>query len=179
MVLVKGQAHRPIQQNTESRNRLPHMWSADFREKGKGNSNQEWGTVYRIGELVVSSTNNWHFFKKENELLHVKWNLRDTITKCLWALFRSLGNKPTLKRSACQCWRHKRCGLYPWVRKIPWSRKWQPTPGLLPRKFHGQRSLVGYSPWGSKGSDMTEQLSAHTHRDLTVTKCLWALFRSL
>ena len=38
------------------------------------------------------------------------------------------------------------------------GRKWQPTPVLLPGKFHGQRSLVGYSPWGCKESDSTEQL---------------------
>ena len=48
-----------------------------------------------------------------------------------------------------------------WVRKIPWGKKWQPTPIFLPGKFHGQRSLVGYSPWGHKESDMTEQLSTH------------------
>ena len=35
------------------------------------------------------------------------------------------------------------------VKRI-WRRKWQPTPGLLPGKSHGQRSLVGYSPWGCK-----------------------------
>ena len=35
---------------------------------------------------------------------------------------------------------------------------WQPTPVLLPEKCHGQRSLVGYSPWGCKESDTTEQL---------------------
>ena len=34
------------------------------------------------------------------------------------------------------------------VRNLPWSRKWQPTPAFLPGKFHGQKSLVGYSPWG-------------------------------
>ena len=33
-----------------------------------------------------------------------------------------------------------------WLRKIPWRRKWQPTPVFLPRKSHGQRSLAGYSP---------------------------------
>ena len=38
----------------------------------------------------------------------------------------------------------------PWVRKIPWRRKWQPTPALLPGKSHGQRSLAGYCPWGCK-----------------------------
>ena len=42
------------------------------------------------------------------------------------------------------------------VRKILWKRKWQPTPVLLPGKYHGQRSLVGYSPWGHKESDTTE-----------------------
>ena len=44
----------------------------------------------------------------------------------------------------------------------PWRRKWQPTPVFLPREFHGQRSLVGYSPynpWGGKESDTTEQLN--------------------
>ena len=44
------------------------------------------------------------------------------------------------------------------VGKIPW----QPTPVLLPGKFHGQRSLTGFSPWGHKESDTTEQLSTHT-----------------
>ena len=34
----------------------------------------------------------------------------------------------------------------PWVRKIPWRRKWQPALVFLPRKFHGQRSLEDYSP---------------------------------
>ena len=38
----------------------------------------------------------------------------------------------------------------PWVGKIPWRRKWQSTLGLLPGKSHGQRTLVGYRPWGHK-----------------------------
>ena len=42
----------------------------------------------------------------------------------------------------------KRPGFNPWVRNIPWRRKWQPTPVFLPGRFHGQRSLAGYSPWG-------------------------------
>ena len=50
-------------------------------------------------------------------------------------------------------------GFDPWVGKIPWRRKWQSTPVLLPGKSHGRRSLVGYSPWGCKESDTTEQLS--------------------
>ena len=46
--------------------------------------------------------------------------------------------------------------LDPWVRKIPWRKKWQPTPVFLPGKSHGQRSLMGCSPWGWNRSDMTE-----------------------
>ena len=46
----------------------------------------------------------------------------------------------------------------PWVRKIPWRGKWQPILVFLPRKFHGQRSLVGYSPWGRKELDTTKRL---------------------
>ena len=43
--------------------------------------------------------------------------------------------------------------------KIPWRRKWLPTPVFLPGEFHGQRSLAGYSPWDCKESHMTELLS--------------------
>ena len=46
--------------------------------------------------------------------------------------------------------------------KVPWSRKWQPTPVFLPGKFHGQRILVGYSPWGHEALVMTE----HAHRHM-------------
>ena len=41
-------------------------------------------------------------------------------------------------------------GFGPWVSKIPWRRKWQPTLEFLPEKPQGQRNLTGYSPWGHK-----------------------------
>ena len=47
-------------------------------------------------------------------------------------------------------WQFRRPGFNPWVRKILWRRKWQPTPVFLPGKSHGQRSLVGYSSWSHK-----------------------------
>ena len=47
-------------------------------------------------------------------------------------------------------------GLITWVGKIPQRRKWQPTPVLLSGESHGQRSLVRYSPWSRKETDMTE-----------------------
>ena len=52
--------------------------------------------------------------------------------------------------------RDVRRGFDPWVGKIPWRRKWQPTPVFLPGESHGQRSLTGYSPEGCKESDTTE-----------------------
>ena len=54
-------------------------------------------------------------------------------------------------------------GSIPGSGKIPWSRKWQPTPVLLPGKFHVQRSLVGYSPCGHKELYTTECVHTHTH----------------
>ena len=50
------------------------------------------------------------------------------------------------KEPACQCRRCKRRGFDPWVGKIPWRRRWQPTPVFLPGEYHGQKHLVGYSP---------------------------------
>ena len=52
-----------------------------------------------------------------------------------------------------------RPGFNPWVRKIPWRMKWILTPVFLPGKFHGQRSLARYRPWGHKECDTTEQLT--------------------
>ena len=60
------------------------------------------------------------------------------------------------KEPTSQYRRHKRCRFNSWVGKIPWRRKWHPTPVFLPGKSHGQRSLVGYSLWGHKESDTTE-----------------------
>ena len=65
------------------------------------------------------------------------------------------------KESSCQCRKCKIRRFDPWIRKILWSRKWQPTPVFLPGKRHGQRSLVGYSSWGPKELDITEHI-AHT-----------------
>ena len=56
------------------------------------------------------------------------------------------------KESARQC---RACGFDLWVGKIPWRRRWQPTPVFLPGKSHRQRSLAGYSSWAGQDSDMT------------------------
>ena len=51
----------------------------------------------------------------------------------------------------------------PWVGKLLCSREWQPTPVFLPQKFHGQRSLAGYSPRGRKQLDRTEHMHPYIH----------------
>ena len=80
-------------------------------------------------------------------------------TVCITQLSRGCSDK----ESACQCRRFKEVQemqeFNPWVRKMPWSKKWQPTPVFLPGKSCGQRSLVVLSPRGHKESDMTEHKS--------------------
>ena len=58
------------------------------------------------------------------------------------------------KESTCQCRGHRSCWFDPWVKKIRWRRKWQPTLAFLPGESHGQRSLAGCSPRGRKELDM-------------------------
>ena len=71
------------------------------------------------------------------------------------------------KESACQ---YRRCGFHPWVGKIPWRRAWQPAPVFFPGESHGQRSLVGYSPWGHTESDPTE-VTEHSTAHQVSTLC--------
>ena len=79
------------------------------------------------------------------------------------------------KESTCQ-FRRLRFDL--WVAKIPWRRRWQPTPVSLPGKSHGQRRLAGYSPWGHKRVGHTlatkQQQQEYTcyHSLVIVTSCL-------
>ena len=78
------------------------------------------------------------------------------------------------KESACQCRRHK---FDPWVRKIPWRRKWQPTPVFLPGKSHRQRSLVGYTVHGVtrfRHNLVTKQL--HKTKIFNASKIVYYLY---
>ena len=63
---------------------------------------------------------------------------------------------PAMRR----CRRHR---FDPWVRKIPWRRKWKPTPVFLPGESHGQRSLVGYSPYGDDTHSLFREGSARDY----------------
>ena len=76
------------------------------------------------------------------------------------------------KQSACHCMNHRRHEFDPWVRKIPWRRKWQPTPVFLPGKSHGQKSLAGCSPWCHK---RVSWLSTHAHIHTHLQHCQKAI----
>ena len=85
-----------------------------------------------------------------------KMMMMTTVLMKLFSPHKGLPRWCSGKESAYQC---RRCRFNNWVKKIPWRRKWQPTPVFLLGKSHGQESLEGYSPWGCKESDTTE----HTH----------------
>ena len=71
-----------------------------------------------------------------------------------------------IAQSVKNCLQCRRAGFEPWVGKIPWRRAWEPTLAFFPGKYPGPRSLVGYSPWCCKESDLTERLS-HTCKAYT------------
>ena len=98
-------------------------------------------------------------FRMSYKWNHILWKLSDFFhsAKCLWDSSElcqqliSFYYWVVVKNLPARC---KQCEFDPWVGRIPWRRKWQPTPVFLPGEFHGQRSLVGYSPWSHKESDM-------------------------
>ena len=65
-----------------------------------------------------------------------------------WWLMSTLGfpGGASGKEPTCQCRRHGSPSFDPWIRKIPWTRAWQPTPVVFPGECHEQKSLAGYSP---------------------------------
>ena len=82
------------------------------------------------------------------------------------------------KKSTCQC---RRCEFNPWVRKIAWRSKGQPTPIVLPGKSHGQMSLVGCTPWGLKTVQLdlaTKQWQQHGSSIFNFLRELCIVFHS-
>ena len=105
-----------------------------------------------------SSDNIWFQWLSVFPIVYIEWFLR-----IYWGSEKMLPRWRSSKEFACQCRRHRRCGFSPWVGNIPWNRKCQSISVFLPGQFHWQRGLAGYSPWGRKESDTTEQLSTAWH----------------
>ena len=99
--------------------------------------------------------------------------MRGWLTRVKWVFCLLLSDN----ESACQCRRHRRHRFDPWVGKILWRRKWQPTPVFLPGKFHGQRHLAGCSSWGYSKSDTVEH-TQHSSKDIHIlTPGTWEYVR--
>ena len=80
------------------------------------------------------------------------------------------------KESACQCRRHWTYGFDPWVGKIPWRRKWQPTPVFLPGKCYGQSRLQSMGSQRVRHDWVIECTHIHTHT-LTHTRPGWVFLQ--
>ena len=122
------------------------------------------------------NTQSHAFFSWQNHNLVLLQSLRtsNTLNKLFltlsyiqksthYGIFLGFPGGTSVKEPTCQCRRHKKLGFNPWVWKIPWKREWLPTPVFLPGGYHGQRSLMGYSPLGHKELDTTERLQTHIH----------------
>ena len=94
-------------------------------------------------------------------LAAIIYNVKGNIFNLFFSIYSDSLCKslPFVAQSVRICLQCKRPGFDPWVKKIPWRRKWQPTLVSLPGKSHGQRGLRGWGPWGCKGSGMTEWLT--------------------
>ena len=119
------------------------------------------GSIPRLGRhhLLNERDHNHHMDK----LISIETKFKnDIFLKSMYGTYGVPHGIPRCnsdKESACQCWRRHRQSFDPWVGKIPLSKKWQPAPVFLPEKFHGQRSLVGFSPWGHRELDTTEHIA--------------------
>ena len=112
------------------------------------------------------SSTKWYVKINLNVIGNKEWRPTLVLTHCICRL-------PWWLRWLSICLQCGRPGFDPWVGKIPWRRKWQPTPVFLPGESQKRRSLAGYSPWGCKESDMTERL--HFHFQWFRILCLTAL----
>ena len=115
------------------------------RKNGRGEDGRKGGRNHQ--SLKISP----YFCIFSASMCEHTWYMREHTVLCADTILDG-----SSKDSACQFRRQR---FDPRVRKIPWRRKWQPTPGFLPVKSQGQRNLVVYSPCGHKKSDTTEQLN--------------------
>jgi len=132
-----------------------------------------WAVLVQLLGVFLFFGRNWQFDPTCHMDMHIIQNRQDPLAKEQslkphTSYFQNpLQNYTRASQVAHgkECKRCRRHWFDPWVGKIHWSRKWQLTPVFLPGKFHGQRCLEGYSPWGHKELNTTEGLSTqiHTH----------------
>ena len=113
---------------------------------------------------VILTLNHMRGMQRNDSPLHLPSLFQNSPAVCLSVFdFFIFPDGTGGKEPACHWRRLKRCGFNPWVRKIPWRRKWQPTPVFLPGESHGQRSLMNYSPWGRRVGHDRSNLARTAH----------------
>ena len=120
-------------------------------------------TLWLTRDKIIKSLNSTHFSPKVLSAfmwLGTLYRINQSVVKD--SLLPPLGGVSWLRQSRI-CLQYRRPRFKPWVRKIPWRRKWLLTPVFLPGKFHGGRSLASYNPRGCKSSDMTEWLTLSSY----------------
>ena len=108
-----------------------------------------WLTILS-GKKVVKSI--WHNMDTFRNLF---WNIFKEGSLCITKNQAGFPGGSVVKNPHANAGDAGGLGLIPGVRRIPWRRKWKPTPGFLPGKSHGQRTLASYSPWACKDLEMT------------------------
>ena len=101
--------------------------------------------LYRASEILEKV----QFHRKMKELYSNQISLDQFLVLHSISLIAER-DRGSISSSVKKSYQMRRCGFDPWLGKIPWRRKLQPIPVVLPGEFHGQRSLAGYSPWGCK-----------------------------
>ena len=146
---------------------LPGMWegSGTSERRSEWRSKELRGKIYRWGNLT-GLLNDKRPHLSIYPLGLYQAHIFDQVALVVKSLLANAGDV----RDNC---------FKPWVGEIPWRRKWQPTLVFLPGKSHGQRSLVGYSPWSWKESDTTEGLSTCIFDHCMVKEFFLFLFFSL
>ena len=117
------------------------QWTWVWAKSGRQWRTGKPGVLHSMGLQNQTWLRDWATIIFLNELINT-WELRMGLPRF------------SDKESPCQC---RICGFHPWVKKISWRRKWQPTPVFLPGKSHVQRNSVGYTPWGQKELDTTKE----------------------
>ena len=106
--------------------------------------------------VVVKSTSSLVRCSGFRLLMGLLWANFLPSLSCLWGFPGGTSGKEST-------YQYRWYSFNPWVQQMPWRRKWQPTPVFLPGESHGQGSLVGYSPWGCSGAQLSNWTHTHTH----------------
>ena len=113
--------------------------------QGRGTEQRAEPGPHRGGQHALTKRKRWFHGGKQPFQTMVAEQMDTHMVRMVPGFPAGSGKEP-----ACKC---RRLEFNPWLRKIPWRRKWQPTPIFLPGKSCGQRNLAGYSPWGLKSAE--------------------------